>query len=175
MSECKRNDVLFKELMEQSDSYFDKRIESVSRRAYEYGILAIKNCLFVSGGGLLATPAIVKLSSSPDLKLATLAGLAFGIAVIVTIFVNYLAHINWTLHEQVWEKHKELDSANIRKLTNSTFEKDAQLIARLPIEIKRINKRINCTFYLPHFCALVLFVCFVSGTLLLYFAVGKAG
>lgn len=162
----------YSEMIDRSDTYFEERIQDASKRAYEYGVLVVKNAFLVSGGGLFLTPAIIQLAKEPDLEKAALAGGLFAGAVLLALFSNYFIHINWMLHEKVWRYYRSKDQIEIRKLAEREFKGDVEDQKKLEIEILNNSKWINRTFYLPHICAFSFIAFFISACFALYQALG---
>ncbi|MCF6315743.1 MAG: hypothetical protein L3J30_05535 [Marinosulfonomonas sp.] len=162
----------YREMSDRSDSYFEERIQDASKRAYEYGVLVVKNAFLVSGGGLFITPAIVQLAKEPDLEKAALAGGLFAGAVLFALFANYFIHINWMLHEQVWRHYRTKDQIDIRKLAKRAFNDDPEDQKTLEVKISKNIKWINRTFYIPHIFAFSFVVVFIFACFSLYQALG---
>ncbi len=165
-------DQKYKRLSEESDAYFEARISQVSTRAYEYGVLVVKNAFLVSGGGLFLTPAIVQITDSPDVKLAAYAGMLFATSVIIALIGNYVIHINWMLHEHMWMNHHHRDQILIRRITENQLETDEADLANLDKKIKKTNKWISRTFVFPHILTFLFLAAFIAGCVQLYRGLG---
>jgi hypothetical protein len=160
--------------VEISDGH-DKRIEKTSGYAFEYGVLAIKDLLLVSGGALSALigfPAIAGLSDAFEPRLAALAGLAFGAAVALSVICIYAIRINWLSHFHValWARQKAVKHACERFLHNIAWAGESE--GELNSRIKRNTRVIGWTFVLPHILGVIAFIFFVYGAFRLYQSVG---
>jgi hypothetical protein len=143
---------------------------NASTRAYEYGLLVVKNAFLVSGGGLFFIPAMVGLSADIEVDLAFSAGLWFALAVFLALLANYIIHINWSLNEQAWGQIYEIELIDIRQAFNRSFQGDAEDKKRAVLENKATGKWIQRTFWLPHIIAFIFLLCLGVAALNLYWA-----
>lgn len=162
----------YRRALVELDEGHNKWIETVSNRAFDYGVMAVKNVLFVSGGALLAIPAVVGLTDAFETRLAALAGLSFGVSVALSVLCIYIIHINWLSHYHVafWEKQlaiKRVWEAHLPKQNWTGLSEDD-----LKRRIKRNTSMIGWTFVLPHVFGLFAFVSFAYGAFRLYQSVG---
>ena len=147
-------------------------INVTSQRAYDYGVLAIKNVLFVSGGALLAIPAIAGLSNKLDPTMAAGAGLLFAVAVGLSVLSIYVIHINWMshFHLSLWNRQKQTKQAWDAYLPEYGWAGECDAV--LQRKEKFHTRLINVTFFMPHVLGLAAFVFFALGCLKLYQSVG---
>lgn len=144
-------------------------------RGYEYGVLAIKNCFLVAGGGLFFVPTMVGLSENVDLGYAIYAGVAFANAVLFSLLINYVAHWNWMLHEQVWILRFDLERIQVRLSYGRAYSADPKDSVKLEADVLNTNNWINRTFLLPHIFAVIVVVSLGFGAMYLYSAFGISG
>ncbi|WP_417727553.1 hypothetical protein [Roseovarius sp.] len=155
---------------DKEQAYYDNLVADTQNKAFDYGILVVKNAILVAGGGLLAIPAIVGLSKDVpiDRAQAAVAGIYFVSALLIAIFATYIIHLNWTLHSAAWEKHWENRAEVLRKLhIENVSPKELELGRQEPFK-----KRIAVSFYLPHFMAVIYLILIGLGFLKLYSALG---
>lgn len=84
------------ELKERIEKSFDGWVAENSQRAHDYGVLTLKSLFLVSGGGLLAIPALSGLSDSFQSDIGVFAAGFFGGTVFLCILCAYFAYWNWT-------------------------------------------------------------------------------
>ena len=155
---------------EKADLYFSNQIADREQKAFEYGTIVVRNAVLISGGALLAIPAIAGLSRDIPVKLseAATAGFLFASALIVSILGSYIIHINWTLHVQAWESFWE----DRRKYLERTYLSDEPIEPSEIVPMLHLQKSITLTFYLPHACAIAYLVLIILGFTKLYGAFG---
>lgn len=97
----------YRKELKEAENFFEKRISDTQAKAYDYGILVVRNSVLISGGGLLAIPAIVGLSENIKINVGEIiiAGFSFAGGVFLSLVASYLIHSNWNLHAQAWKKH----------------------------------------------------------------------
>ena len=66
----------------RNNEFHSEYLKSYSERGYEYGVLVAKNFMLISGGALIALPALAKLSNHYDEKMAILVYGALSILII---------------------------------------------------------------------------------------------
>jgi cell division protein FtsB len=162
----------YKEMNDNSNSYYRERINHASNRAYEYGVLVVKNAFLVSGGGIFLTPALIQLVDSPNLILAAYAGALFAGALLLALIANYMIHISWLLHESVWDNCWLQNQIQLRKIARRELEGDIKENEELKETIVRQIKWIKRTFYLVHFSSLLFVLLFIAACAQLYRAIG---
>jgi hypothetical protein len=156
----------YKNAYDDAARLFLAQISDRETKAFEYGVIVVRNAVLVSGGGLLAIPTIIGLSNDlpVDRQIASLAGLYFAMALFLCIATAYIIHINWTLHVAAWER----DWADRQILLKKVYL-DKTPIEKLPTEpAKHYSRAIKFTFCLPHICALAYLVLIARGFFLLY-------
>lgn len=154
----------YSKLHEENLRYYEAKAEDTQKKAFEYGLLVVKTGVLIAGGGLLALPTIISISSDLEIdsSFAAKTGGAFALALICSLLAAYFTHLNWNLHTSAWEK--------------ALFDKQKQLRLRylgeleeIPIDPTSHNyKSITVTFYLPHICALFYLVSLCFGFLSLF-------
>jgi hypothetical protein len=95
---------------QRNDDFHGEYLRSYSARAYEYGVLSVKQLTLISGGGLLAIPAIAAMA--PDLSRAVAAniGLCFVCALLLSMICTYLIHLNWSKQYDLRELYQAKDN-----------------------------------------------------------------
>ena len=159
------------EQFDKAEPYFQHHISGCENKAFEYGIIVVKNAILIAGGGLLAIPAILGLSGVQkiDQADASIAGLSFASALIVAILGAYIVHINWTLHSAAWEKFWE----ERRQFFRDVYLEGKDWDAALEVEqASHFKKSINVTFWVPHLFALIYLVLVGYGFYRFYLAFG---
>lgn len=162
----------FSAAMEVSKWRFEVNGLKASERAYEYGLLVVKNALLVSGGGLFFVPTMTTLSEKVEINYAIYSGVCFAACVLITLLANYFIHINWLLHEQAWEKIFEIEKRSIRLAFECNLQNDA---VDQPIDerkLKRTGCWINLTFWIPHILSVLFLIGMSFGAYYLYLAFG---
>lgn len=145
---------------------------SASSRAYEYGLLVVKNSFMVAGGGLFFIPAMVGLSADVNLTFAFASGFWFALGVLLALIGNYVIHINWMLHEKVWSQIYQIERIQIRDAFDRGFLDDADDMAKLEASSKRAGFWIDVTFWLPHALVAIYLFALIMAALNLYWAFG---
>ena len=143
------------------------------QKAYDYGVLVVKNATLIAGGGLLSIPAIIGLAGSvsidPDEAVA--AALWFSGALLSTILAAYLIHINWLLHasahQKWWSDRQDYLAAVYLEPDNKGNRK--------PFKHQDYHKfGIGVTFWIPHALAGFYVFAVILGFHNLYQAFGLA-
>ena len=149
-------------------------INTYSARAYEYGVMALKNFTLVSGGGLLAIPAISAMAPDLAAKTAALSGFYFATSLVCCLLATYATHWNWMLNYHYREVIRQKDYNFTRDAFLPTLrEEDWQ--DPLDIKIAKLFRKIKITFYMPHLLGLVGFVAFARACWVLYFGLKIIG
>lgn len=148
----------FKDALENAKWRFTTNGIKAGERAYEYGILVVKNAFLISGGGLFFIPTMVGLSAKVDLSYALISGICFAASILMAMLGNYIIHINWSLHADVWDDIYEIERVDIRKAYQCSYATDESDRALAKDRMDGKNKWINRTFWLPHFLALLFLV-----------------
>ncbi|WP_111732693.1 hypothetical protein [Roseovarius amoyensis] len=160
----------FAEEYEKSQAFFQSQIANYENKAFEYGVIVVRNAVLISGGGLLAIPTIVGLASEVPVNMvdAIAAGIAFSFALILSILGAYIVHINWMLHAEAWRKHWGIQAEFLRKwYLEDVPEEDLQ------IEQKQyFSGSVWMTFILPHVMAILFLLSVAYGFCKLYSALG---
>jgi hypothetical protein len=162
----------FKAALDEAKWRYSTHGLSASSRAYEYGILVVKNAFLVSGGGLFFIPAMVGLSASVDLSKAFIAGVLFGLGVLLALLGNYVIHINWTLHGAIWEKFFEIERIQIRKAYKVAFSTDEADLVSAKASHARLGWWITITFWIPHVLAAAYVASLIAAAYFLYLSFG---
>jgi hypothetical protein len=157
--------------LESSQRYYEREINDRESKAFEYGLLVVKNGTLIAGGALLSIPTIVALAPDfdVDIETARLAGMLLGASLLVTILGAYVIHINWMLHAVAYEEYRDRDFKFLHRLH---IEDDTEVQPdRSPVSVV---KWIWVTFWIPHLCAISYVVLLSSGLWHLYQAFGVA-
>jgi len=173
MAEQGKNDFdAYRAAKKEIDEETREEITTASQRAYDYGVLAVKNVLLVSSGALLAIPAISGLSDRLEPAMAASAGLNFAIAIGLSVLCIYIIHVNWmsNFHLALWSKQKMIKQVWENYLPDSIWENESESL--LNRKEKFHQRLILITFFLPHLFGLGAFVFFAFGCLKLYQSVG---
>jgi len=178
-AEAEATDARYKTALEEAKWRYSTHGLTCGTRAYEYGTLVVKNAFLVAGGGLLFIPTMVGLSASVNLRDAVVAGLCFGVAVLLSLLANYIIHLNWLLHEGAWDKTYKIERLYIREAFGLSFENDRNSLREAQKSLSRYGRGIAVTFWIPHIPALlyIIFLCVAVHFLYLSFGVvwnGKA-
>lgn len=164
----------YRQAYDRQRDEFGRYIESNQSRAFEYGVIVIKNAVLISGGGLLATPTILTVADSVrvDSEAAIVASLFFTASLLLSIIGCYLVHLNWTLHTSYWTElwNKRADMIHDHFFGESGFE---AIASRKDPE--RLQRWIGTTFWASHALALVYLILIGLGFYFLYSALGVLG
>lgn len=158
----------YKASLETSKWRFETQGLRASDRAYEYGVLVVKNAMLVSGGGLFFIPTMVGLSAEISIHWAFTSGMLFGACVLLTLVANYLIHWNWLLLEQSWEQIFEIEKISARKVFERPYPSDEEELSRLEYKLKKTGRNITRLFYGPHILAAVFVLLFGYAAFCLY-------
>ena len=161
--------------LSESKWRFENNGLKASDRAYEYGVLVVKNALLISGGGLFFIPAMAGLNKSMEVANALLSGALFGSCVILVLFANYLIHWNWMLVEEAWVKIYEIEKVDIRKAYGVGWSGDAVFKEKTQLELDKTNRKVTALFYAPHFLAIAFVILFSAASYHLYTAFRISG
>ncbi len=161
---------------QRNNEFHSEYLRSFSDRSYEYGVLAVKNFMLISGGALIALPALAKLSNDYDENMAILAGACFAFGLLASLACTYVIHINWTLLYECQELSHSRDQNSIVKAylpsryDESDDERDYQR------EIASKSKKIWWTWAIPHILGVLGFTVFLLGCWFFYsgFSVSEA-
>jgi len=164
------NDEDYKAALESARWRYSTHGLNASTRAYEYGLLVVKNAFLVAGGGLFFIPAMVGLSAELQLSYAFYAGMWFAAAVLLALLANYIIHLNWLFIEAAWEHVYEIEKIDVRSAYGRAFRNDVAERARLHDENVKTGKRIAKTFWAPHIIAALFLICIVVAAVNLYWA-----
>ncbi len=162
----------FKDALDEAKWRYSTHGLSASGRAYDYGILVVKNAFLVSGGGLFFVPTMVGLSASVDLSNAFVAGVLFGAGVLLALLGNYVIHINWTLHEVAWDSIYEIERIQIRQAYQRPYPSDEADLVSANATHARVGWWINVTFWIPHVLAVAFLGCLIVAAYFLYLSFG---
>ncbi len=153
-----------------SQSFYLKQISDRESKAFEYGLIVVKNATLTSGGALLSIPAIVALSVDLEINMlaASTAGVLFAVSLILALLGTYIVHINWTLHVEAWENmwREKADILKSLHLDRKPLSED-ELVPK-----SHYSKSIKLTFWLPHVIAVSYLICLVLGFVNLYKSLG---
>ena len=142
------------------------------KRSYGYGILSVKSASWMAGGGLFITPAIVQLTSNPDLGKAGSGGLLFAGALFGVLLVSFLTHINWAMHEGAWRHDHVVAQTRLRMETDWACPNDTDELEAAQRKFKRDKIWANISFYVSYIFVLLFFFLFMFACLTLYQALG---
>ena len=166
-----KNYEIYRKEYETAQKYYETHIADKENKAFEYGTLVVKNAILVSGGGLLAIPAIAGLSTDlpVDTAEAATAGFSFACALVLAIAGAYVIHINWTLNAAAWEKYWD----DRREYLHKFYEDgtDPEQLGKIP-QVVYFKRAILATFWLPHLLAAFYLILLGYGFLRLYSALG---
>ncbi|GAB4383566.1 hypothetical protein [Albidovulum sp.] len=165
-------DTRFNEALEEAKWRYSTHGLSASSRAYDYGILVVKNAFLVSGGGLFFIPAMVGLSADVDLSRALFAGVFFGLGVLLALLGNYAIHINWTLHDAAWDRIHEIERIQIRQAYKRAFPTDDADLAAAKASHAKVSWWITFTFWIPHVLAIAFVISLIAAAYFLYLSFG---
>lgn len=152
----------------RSDEIHGEYLRTYSQRSYEYGVLAVKNFMLISGGALIALPALAKLSAEYDGKMAIMAGICFAFSLLVSLVCTYVIHLNWTLLYESEELAHAQDLQSLSKAylpsrhDNTDEERDYQR------EIDAKTSKIWWTWAIPHVLGVIGFAIFLLGCWFFY-------
>lgn len=158
----------FSVAMEQSKWRFESQGLRASDRAYEYGVMVVKNAMLVSGGGLFFIPTMAGLSANISIEWAFYSGMFYGLCVLLTLIANYLIHLNWLFLESSWEEIYEIEKIQLRMAYSRAFSTDEKMLEDRSSSLKKINKRVMILFYAPHVCAGIFVLIFGLASFCLY-------
>ncbi|MGJ8625473.1 MAG: hypothetical protein ACSHXB_00825 [Sulfitobacter sp.] len=162
------NTKAFEASLKESKWRFETQGLRSSDRAYEYGVLVVKNAMLVSGGGLFFIPTMASLSKNISLEWAFASGMLFGACVLLTLIANYLIHLNWLFLEGSWEEIYEIEKIQARLAYSRPFQSDEQNLILRKEKLATANRRITLSFYGPHLIALVFVIAFGFAAFCLY-------
>jgi hypothetical protein len=158
--------------MENAKWRFTTHGLSAAEKSYQYGILVLKNAFLVAGGGLFFIPTMAGLSAELDLEYAFIAGIFFGIAVLIALIANYAIHLNWMKLERLWEVIYEMEKIDIRAAYQRPFRNDTDDRAELEQEQSTGSKWVTYTFWIPHISIVLYLGSIIFGAANLYWAFG---
>lgn len=158
----------FSKSLAQSKWRYETQGLRASDRAYEYGVLVVKNAMLVSGGGLFFIPTMVGLSAAISLDWAFLSGMLFGLCVLLTLVANYFIHWNWMLLERSWDDIYGIEQIEIRASFGREFTTDKDELAKLKKSLTEREKWISGLFYGPHVIAVLFVIMFGIAAYCLY-------
>lgn len=169
MSELDQN---FRDSLEHAKWRYTTQGLKASDRAYEYGILVVKNAFLVSGGGLFFVPTMVGLSAKVEISHAFISGMFFAMSVLLALIANYLIHLNWMMVESSWNSIYEIEKIHIRKAYERSYKSDAEKLEELEKTLAITNRRTNYLFWMPHISVAVFVVLLLVACYYLYLAFG---
>lgn len=162
----------YKDALEEAKWNYSTHGLSAANRAYDYGILVVKNAFLVSGGGLFFIPAMVGMSAEVDLSRAFIAGLFFGMGVLLALITNYVIHINWSLNEAAWDEVYSIERIQIRIAYERELSTDKEDLAHAKTSHERLNWWISFTFWIPHILAILFIIFLIAAAYYLYLSFG---
>ena len=173
MNDKEKQDIYrnYVEQFEESRLRFRADITNAEQKAFDYGVLVVKNSILISGAGLLSIPAIVGLSTdlNVDLSNAIYAAACFSAALLLSIVGAYVIHLNWMFHaaaHQKWWEERQ------RFLLNDHFPKDGSQHANSAVHSNPYKRRIYVTFWLPHLLVILFLGSLLGAFFFLYASFG---
>lgn len=157
---------------QRNDDLHGEYLRAYSERGYEYGILAVKNFMLISGGALVALPALAKLSPDYSERMAVLAGVCFAFCLLASLACTYITHVNWMLLYEGRELARERDLASITKAFLPSRYDVSQDNRDFQKEINRKYRKAWWAWLLPHVLGIVSFAVFLLGCWFFYSGFG---
>lgn len=146
-----------------------------SQRAYEYGVLAVKNFMLISGGALIALPALAKMVPDYDQSVTVLAGACFAGSLLISLVCSYVIHLNWALLYDSQELASERDMASITKAflpsRHDLSTSPDQFVGR----IEKKHRKVWLSWIIPHILGVAGFAVFLLGCWFFYSGFDLAG
>ena len=150
-------------------------LRTYAQRAYEYGVLAVKNFMLISGGALVVLPALAKMVPDFDQSVAVMAGACFAGSLLTSLVCTYVIHLNWLLLYDSQELASERDMASISMAflpSRHDFPTSPDLFAR---RIDRKHRKVWLSWIIPHILGVVGFAIFLLGCWFFYSGFDLAG
>ena len=149
-----------------------EELRTYSARAYEYGVLSVKNFMLISGGALVALPALAQVTDSSEPRSTIIAGFLFAFSLIMSLICTYVIHLNWVFHQKYKELIVQRDNQLIMKhyLPDHTFDEvPGEALNKL---LKAKISQIWWTWIIPHILGAVGLAAFLSGCWFFYSGLG---
>ncbi len=153
---------------QRNNDFHGEYLRSYSECGYEYGILAVKNFMLISGGALVALPALAKLSPEYNEKMALLAGTCFAFCLLASLVCTYVIHLNWTLLYENQELARSRDQHSIIKAYLPSRYESAEADRDFQGEIDKKNRKVWWTWLIPHVLGVISFAVFLLGCWFFY-------
>ncbi|WP_120635919.1 hypothetical protein [Ruegeria sp. EL01] len=153
---------------QRNNDFHGEYLRSYSERGYEYGILAVKNFMLISGGALIALPALAKLSPDYEEKMAMLAGSCFAFCLLASLACTYIIHLNWTLFYESQELARSRDQHLIIKAYLPSRYDGADESRDFQTEIEKKNRKAWWAWIVPHVLGVISFTVFLLGCWFFY-------
>ncbi len=157
---------------QRNNEFHGEYLRSFSERSYEYGVLAVKNFMLISGGALVALPALAKLSNDYNEKMAIYAGVCFAICLLTSLLCTYVIHLNWTLLFESQDLMHSRDQYDISRTYLPSLHTDQDGGEDYQQKIDAKNRIIWWTWLLPHILGISGFAVFLLGSYFFYSGFG---
>lgn len=145
----------FRAAIEENNEIFDPRIEAALEYQVQYGQLIIKNLILLSGGSLVALPAMSPLLPDVPASVFALAAIKMFSALMLFIVCAYAAHLNFSFfsHLLLFQKHRraqEIEDARLDQILSNNPPPEKALAA-----IAGYRRKVGATMWIAHVSGIV--------------------
>jgi hypothetical protein len=160
---------------QRNDDFHGEYLRSYSARAYEYGVLSVKQLTLISGGGLLAIPATAAMAPELSRSVAANIGLCFVGALLFSMICTYLIHLNWSKHYDLRELYREKDNNRLISSYLPSLKEKGEDEDEFKANIAKGERFAWWTWILPHALGIIGFILFLLGCWFLYDGLNLVG
>jgi hypothetical protein len=155
------------EVNDQKDNIeraLDGRVAENSQHAHDYAVLTLRSLLLVSGGGLLAIPAVAGISESFKPEIGRYSAALFALTVLMCILCSYFAF--W--YYSVVHERSMLIRDHYMSLSGSASTHGGSREAVWNSQDRKLQRKAMAYFRFAHGTGIAGIIFFVAGAALLF-------
>lgn len=152
----------------RNDQIHGEHLRAFSQRSYEYGALSVKNLTLISGGAIIAIPAIAGISPKLSAEVAAASGMWFVAALLLSVACTYVIHLNWSFNYDQRDAEYDRDHARIVRAFLPSRANEYEDDKSYYRTARKFYRLAWWTYAIPHILGILGYLAFLGGCWTLY-------